>query len=331
MNKYDLVIIGSGASGLSAGVSALKSGIKNVLILEMEDVLGGNLNLFIDNGFGKYYLNETVTGPELGSILIKDYKALGGLYKLNTRVLEINRDRTSPVDYFTIKLLLVIIALSLCLMGVVLSILPASPFIFIVVFLASYFLPDLFWKYLYIKRTNRIVKDVFISTKYIYYGLNKKMSIDNAINYAIHNLDGDITDELDKILKDLKHNISLEDAYYKFYKRSNIKEVLSIYQSLKMASLLNISYVDAYKYIINDNINVYEEREHIFKIVDVYNYLFLIVLLIPLLVFIFGLFINLDYFARLMAGKGLYLVILVIALYSIYIYIIKNILEVKDE
>ena len=93
MNKYDLVIIGSGASGLSAGVSALKSGIKNVLILEMEDVLGGNLNLFIDNGFGKYYLNETVTGPELGSILIKDYKALGGLYKLNTRVLEVNRDK----------------------------------------------------------------------------------------------------------------------------------------------------------------------------------------------------------------------------------------------
>lgn len=251
--------------------------------------------------------------------------------KYDKYILEINRDRTSPVDYFTIKLLLVIIALSLCLMGVVLSILPASPFIFIVVFLASYFLPDLFWKYLYIKRTNRIVKDVFISTKYIYYGLNKKMSIDNAINYAIHNLDGDITDELDKILKDLKHNISLEDAYYKFYKRSNIKEVLSIYQSLKMASLLNISYVDAYKYIINDNINAYEEREHIFKIVDVYNYLFLIVLLIPLLVFIFGLFINLDYFARLMDGKGLYLVILVIVLYSIYIYIIKNILEVKDE
>lgn len=251
--------------------------------------------------------------------------------KYDKYILEINRDRTSPVDYFTIKLLLVIITLSLCLLGVVLSILPASPLIFIVVFLASYFLPDLFWKYLYIKRTNRIVKDVFISTKYIYYGLNKKMSIDNAINYAINNLDGDITDELDKILKDLKHNISLEDAYYKFYKRSNIKEVLSIYQSLKIASLLNISYADAYKYIINDNIKAYEEREHIFKIVDVYNYLFLIVLLIPLLVFIFGLFINLDYFARLMNGKGLYLVILVIALYSIYIYIIKNILEVKDE
>ena len=51
MNKYDLVIIGSGASGLSAGVSALKSGIKNVLILEMEDVLGGNLNNTYQNHY----------------------------------------------------------------------------------------------------------------------------------------------------------------------------------------------------------------------------------------------------------------------------------------
>ena len=101
MNKYDLVIIGAGASGLSAGISALKSGIKDVLILEKEDVLGGNLNLFIDNGFGEYYLNKTVTGPELGSILIRDYKALEGKYKLNTRVLEINRDKV--ITYVKLK------------------------------------------------------------------------------------------------------------------------------------------------------------------------------------------------------------------------------------
>lgn len=93
MDKYDLVVIGSGASGLSAAVSALKSGIKNVLILEKEDVLGGNLNLFINNGFGEYYLNETVTGPELGSILIENFISLGGKVKINTKVLEVNRDK----------------------------------------------------------------------------------------------------------------------------------------------------------------------------------------------------------------------------------------------
>lgn len=93
MKKYDLIIIGSGASGLSAGISALKSGVKEVLILEKEDILGGNLNLFIHNGFGEYYLDKTVTGPELGSILRKDFKELGGTFKINTRVLDINRDK----------------------------------------------------------------------------------------------------------------------------------------------------------------------------------------------------------------------------------------------
>ena len=93
MLQYDLIIIGGGASGLSAGVSALRNGIKNVLILERNSDLGGNLNLFIHSGFGKYYLGEEVTGPELASKLIRDFKELGGEYKLDTDVLEITNDK----------------------------------------------------------------------------------------------------------------------------------------------------------------------------------------------------------------------------------------------
>lgn len=251
--------------------------------------------------------------------------------KYDKYILEINRDKVKPIDYFTIKLLIVIASLSFILVSVVLNILPASPIIFVIGFLASYFLPDLYWKYLYIKRNNRVVKDILSSTKYIYYGLNKNLTIEEAISYAINNLDGDIADELNKILKDLKHNISLEDAYLKFYMRSHIKEVLGIYEVLKTASLFHINYNEAFKYIINDNVKTYKQRENTFKIIDIYNYLFLIVLMMPLIVFIFGLFINLPYFARLMNGNGLYLVTIIIILYSIYIYIVKNILEVKFE
>lgn len=93
MIRYDLIIIGGGVSGLSAGVSALQNGIKKVLILERESFLGGNLNLFIHQGFGEYYLGKSVTGPEFASELIREFKALGGSYKIDTEVLEVTKNK----------------------------------------------------------------------------------------------------------------------------------------------------------------------------------------------------------------------------------------------
>ena len=56
MEKYDLVVIGSGASGLVSAITAMREGVKDVLIIEKEENLGGNLNLFIHDGFGNFYL-----------------------------------------------------------------------------------------------------------------------------------------------------------------------------------------------------------------------------------------------------------------------------------
>ncbi len=102
MKTYDLAIIGSGASGLSAAIASKKNGINNIIILEKDEVMGGNLNLFINNGFGEYYLDKKVTGPELASILIEEYKKNNGEYKVNTQVLDINRNKVityiNPID-----------------------------------------------------------------------------------------------------------------------------------------------------------------------------------------------------------------------------------------
>ncbi len=251
--------------------------------------------------------------------------------KYDKYILEINKDKVSPEDYFTIKLLILIVLLSVTLVSVVLGSIPAKSIIFVLVFLIGYFLPDLFWKYLYIKRTNRILNDVYSSTKYIYYGLVNGKAIDEALSSSINSLDGDITDELLKMRKDLRNNISLEDAYYKFYKRSGIKEVKYLSDSLRVANKLNISYKEALSYILEKMDRDYTRKNNIFKVIDVYNYLFLVVLIIPLLVFVFGLFIKLDYFMKLMNNKGLYLMGVIVILYSIYIYVIKNILEVSYE
>ncbi|ABR30483.1 pyridine nucleotide-disulfide oxidoreductase [Thermosipho melanesiensis] len=61
--KVDVLIVGGGAAGLAAAISATKQGVKTVL-LERDRNTGGVLNQCIHNGFGLHVYKEELTGPE---------------------------------------------------------------------------------------------------------------------------------------------------------------------------------------------------------------------------------------------------------------------------
>ena len=60
----DLVIIGGGPAGMSAAVAAYESGVRDILILERDEKLGGILQQCIHCGFGLHKFKEELTGPE---------------------------------------------------------------------------------------------------------------------------------------------------------------------------------------------------------------------------------------------------------------------------
>lgn len=68
--KVDILIIGGGASGISAAIKAYDPSLK-VLIVERENTLGGILNQCIHNGFGVHMFKEELTGPEYARKLEK--------------------------------------------------------------------------------------------------------------------------------------------------------------------------------------------------------------------------------------------------------------------
>ena len=94
MGKFDAVIIGGGPSGLSAALSLYENGEKSIMILEREGKLGGVLTSCTQDGFGRELLNESLSGKEFVSRLVKRIDECKIPYKLNTTVVAINKDKT---------------------------------------------------------------------------------------------------------------------------------------------------------------------------------------------------------------------------------------------
>ena len=85
----DLVIVGGGPAGLAAAYSAWQHGLRDILILERDNELGGILNQCIHNGFGLHRFGEQLTGPEYAGRCIELLQSTGVRVELGTMVLEV--------------------------------------------------------------------------------------------------------------------------------------------------------------------------------------------------------------------------------------------------
>ena len=91
--KKDLVIIGGGPAGMAAAVAAYEAGVRDILILERDNALGGILRQCIHNGFGLHRFGEELTGPEYAYRYEEMVRELEIPYMLDTMVIEVSSDK----------------------------------------------------------------------------------------------------------------------------------------------------------------------------------------------------------------------------------------------
>ena len=93
MEQKDVVIIGGGPAGLAAAVELHKQGIRNMIILEREAMLGGILRQCIHDGFGLGRFGESLSGPEYAQAFIDEVNKREIPYETSATVLSLKEDR----------------------------------------------------------------------------------------------------------------------------------------------------------------------------------------------------------------------------------------------
>ncbi|MFA5839875.1 MAG: FAD-dependent oxidoreductase [Candidatus Margulisiibacteriota bacterium] len=94
MPERDLVIVGGGPAGMAAATAASYAGVKDILLIERDQYLGGILNQCIHTGFGLQYFKEDLTGPEFGERFIAKTEAITNIeVSLQSFVVKLTKDK----------------------------------------------------------------------------------------------------------------------------------------------------------------------------------------------------------------------------------------------
>ncbi|MFH1128847.1 MAG: FAD-dependent oxidoreductase [Candidatus Omnitrophota bacterium] len=95
MAERELVIVGAGPAGMAAAISAHENGVRDILLLERDQCLGGILNQCIHTGFGLEYFKEILTGPEYAGRFIKKIKSIPGIeISMRSFVVHLTKQKT---------------------------------------------------------------------------------------------------------------------------------------------------------------------------------------------------------------------------------------------
>ena len=98
MEHCELLIVGGGAAGISAALSARAAGARDILLVDRRNMLGGVLPQCIHRGFGQNAPEGELTGPEYAKRLAQALHATEIMVLTETTVVSVSGDRTAVLS-----------------------------------------------------------------------------------------------------------------------------------------------------------------------------------------------------------------------------------------
>lgn len=236
------------------------------------------------------------------------------------------------IDFIALKLLVGLIFILLKIFMSLFHLTKINLLGFIFPFLLGFFLPDVFLYLEFYKRKKQIETDLLKAIIMMNNAFRAGRNIMQAIESVKNELDGPIANEFKKIYLDISYGLSLEIVFARFYERVKIEDAKYIVTSLSLLNKTggNITHLfSSIEKSIIDKKKLQNELKSL-TAASIFVYRFLIAL--PFIFIIVIYILNPTYFQPLFKTRiGSLFLILIIMLYSLYIFIIKKVLKVKME
>ena len=240
------------------------------------------------------------------------------------------RDRKDGIDYVTFKFVYCFIVLILGIISLIIHYHDFDGMILLVILIITFFVPDIYLNITFNKKRKRIEEDLLKAIIIMNNDFGRGKNIMQAIQIVKTELDGPIQDEFEKIYLDITYGLSLDVVFNRFYERVKLEDAKYITSSLTLLNKTGGDIIRVFSRLEKSILDKKNLRNELTSLTSSSRFVFRFLAFLPF-IFMFIIFVlNPKYFNPLFSSSiGIMVLILITALYLLYIWIIKRVLEVK--
>ena len=240
------------------------------------------------------------------------------------------RNQKEGIYYVTIKLGCTFIVFVLGIITLIMHYHDFDFMILLVILIITFFLPDIFLNLNFNRKRKRIEEDLLKAIIIMNNAFSSGKSIIQAIEMVKLELDGPIQDEFEKIYLDISYGLSLDVVFNRFYERVKLNDAKYITTCLTLLNKTGGDIVRVFSRLEKSILDQKNLRNELYSLTSSSRFVFHFLAILPFVFVLIIFVLNPTYFTPFFASSlGFVILMVILALYIFYIWIIRKLLEVK--
>ncbi len=235
-----------------------------------------------------------------------------------------------PMDYFSMKILLILFLLIVVVISNVLQYRTFSVSQILLVLLVGFFTIDVALWLKEIRRKKQIEEDMLKAIIIMNSAFKSGRTTMQAIEIVKNELSGPIGEEFEKMYIDITFGLELDVVFERFSKRINSEDAKYISASLTILNKTGGDIVKVFSSIEKSFFNRRKLQHELKTLTASADVMFKVLVSAPFLIFLVIYVLNPSYFTPFFTTQiGLIILFLIILIFVLYVYFVKRIMRIK--